>query len=169
MERNMNIEEKIEYLRKKHPDFGRRVLWDVDNKGNEFCELVYPNENNPSFPITVSVSDNGCHVSVGQISQVTGNRPITVEQAASAIDDVVNDRIIFVLGYKDDDDIGSGAPFLTDLYPITGGVDDASEELDRFIQQISTPVTGFKRKLTRLKGRFIIFNFSGERRQEIIR
>ncbi len=165
----MNIEEKIEYLRKKHPAFGRKVLYDADRHGNEFCEMVYPNENNPSIPITVSVSDDGCLVSVGQISNVTGSRPITVEQAASAIDDVVNDRIVFVLGFKGDDDVGSGAPFLTDIYPVTGDVDDRSAELEAFISKISTPVTGFKRKMTRLKGRFLIFNFSGNTQKEIFR
>ena len=165
----MNIEEKIEFLRKKYPEFGRKVIYDTDGKGNEFCEMVYPNEKNPMMPITVCVSEDGCLISVGQISHVTGYRPITVEQAASAIDDVVNDRIVFVLGYKDGDDIGSGAPYLTDLYPITGDVDDRSEALEAFIGKINTPVTGFKRKLTRLKGRFIIFNFSGSRREEIFR
>ena len=157
----MNIEEKIEFLRRRHPAFGKKVLYDVDSKGNEFAEMIYPNENNPSMPITLSVSEDGCLVSVGQISNVTGNRPITAEQAASAIDDVINDRIVFVLGYKDDDDIGSGAPYLTDIYPVTCDVDDRQDELEAFIAKISVPVSGFWRKLTKLKGRFIITDFSG--------
>ena len=94
----MNIEEKIEFLRRRHPAFGRKVLYDVDNRGHEFCEMIYPNESNPTMPITVSVNEKGCLISVGQISNVTGDRQISVEQAASAIDDVINDRIIFVLG-----------------------------------------------------------------------
>lgn len=157
----MNIEEKIEFLRKKHPAFGRKVLYDVDRKGNEFCEMIYPNEKNPSMPVTVCISEDGCLISVGQISNITGSHPITVEQTASAISDVINDRIVFVLGYNDDDDIGSGSPFLTDIYPVTDDIDDQSAELEAFIKKISTPVKGFKRKFTRLKGRFVIFNFSG--------
>ena len=89
----MNIEEKIEFLRKRHPAFGRRVLYDIDNKGNEFCEIIYPNEKNPMMPIAVSVNEEGCLISVGQISNVTGRHPITVEQAASAIDDIVNEFV----------------------------------------------------------------------------
>lgn len=165
----MNIDEKIEFLRKRYPAFGRKVLYDVDNKGNEFCEIIYPNEKNSMMPITVSISDDGCLLSVGQISNVTGDRPITVEQAASAIDDVISDRIVFVLGYSDDDDIGSGAPFMTEIYAITGEADDMSEELERFIEKISKPVKGIWRKLTSLKGRFIITDFSGKSRREIIR
>ena len=165
----MNIEEKVEFLRKRHPAFGRRVLYDVDNKGNEFCEMIYPNEQNPVMPIAVSVSDEGCLVSAGQIINVTGRTPITAEQAASAIDDIVSDRIIFVLGYADGVDIGSGAPFLTELFAITGGEDDMSAELEAFIAKISKPVTGWKRRFTSLKGRFLITSFSGEKNQTIIR
>lgn len=160
----MNIEEKIEYLRKKYPTFGKKVLYDVDHRGNEFCEIIYPNENNDMMPITVAVSDEGCLISVGKFSNVTGDYPISHEQAASAIDDIVSDKIIFVAGYDTDseDETGSRAPFMTEIFAITGDVDDESDELEKFIARISTPVTGFKRKLTRLKGRFIITSFSGK-------
>ena len=165
----MNIEEKIEFLRKRHPAFGRKVLYDVDNRGREFCEMIYPNENNPMMPITVSVDEKGCLISVGQISNVTGDRPISAEQAASAIDDIVADKIIFVLGYGDGIDIGSGAPFMTEIFAITGEEDDMSEALDDFIARISTPVKGLKRRFTSLKGRFVITDFSGKGRREITR
>lgn len=165
----MNIEEKVEFLRRRHPAFGKKVLYDVDAKGNEFCEMIYPNEKNPMMPITVSVSEDGCLISVGQISHVTGNRAITLEQAASAIDDIVGDRVVFVLGYKDGEDIGTGAPYLTDIYPVTGDVDDKRPELEAFIAKISTPVTGLKRKFTSLKGRFIITDFSGGVSKTILR
>lgn len=164
----MNIDEKIEFLRKKHPKFSRRVMHDVDSKGNEFCEIIYPNESNPMMPIAVSVSDEGCLISVGKYPNVTGDYPITVEQACYAIDDVINDRIVFVFGYEDIEDEGN-PPFMTELFPITGGEDDESEKLERFIAKISTPVKGLKRKLTKLKGRFLILNFSGSENRTIIR
>ncbi|MBQ8409818.1 MAG: hypothetical protein IJY39_13240 [Clostridia bacterium] len=165
----MNIEEKIEYLRKCHPAFGRKVLYDVDSRGNEFCELIYPNEKQPMMPIALSVSDEGCLISVGQISNVTGDRPITPEQAANAIDDIIHDKIVFVLGFAEEDDIGSGAPFMTEIFALTDREDDMRAEFERFIAKISTPVTGWKRKLTKLKGRFTITNFSGSLDRVIIR
>lgn len=164
----MNIDEKIEFLRKKHPKFSRRVMHDVDDKGNEFCEIIYPNENNPMMPIAVSVSDEGCLISVGKYPNVTGDYPITVEQACSAIDDVINDRIVFVFGYENIEDEGN-PPFMTELFPITGGEDDESLELEKFIARISTPVKGLKRRFTSLKGRFVITDFSGKSRREITR
>lgn len=157
----MTLDEKILYLQKAHPAFGKRAIRDVDARGNDFCELIYPNEKNPRFPITVSVSDDGCLISVGQIPNVTGRSPITVEQASEAIEDIVSDRIIFVLGYHGEDDLGDGKPYLTEIFALTGSEDDMQEDFDRFIEKISTPIKGMARKLTRLKGRFIITDFSG--------
>ena len=165
----MKIEEKIDYLRRRHPGFAKRVLHDVDNRGNEFSEIIYPNEKHEMMPITVSVSEEGCLISVGKIANVTGDYPISHEQAASAIDDIINDRIVFVLGYAEDDDTLSGAPFMSEIFPITGDVDDSRAELEAFIKKISTPVTGLKRKLTKLKGRFLITNFSGSENKIIVR
>ena len=42
-------------------------------------------------------------------------------------------------------------------------------ELERFVAKISTPVMGWKRKLTRLKGRFVFMNFSGTEQKTIHR
>jgi len=63
----MTIEETITYLHKFFPEFGKKVMYDIDNKGNDFCEIVYPNPTFPTMPIAVSISDNGCQISVGQI------------------------------------------------------------------------------------------------------
>lgn len=164
----MNIEEKVEFLRKRHPAFGKKVMHDVNQRGEEFCEIIYPNKNNPLMPVAVSVSDEGCLISVGKIPNVTGDHPISVEQAAEAIDDIVSDRIVFVLGYSDGND-GEGAPFMTEIFPITGYDDDKSDELERFIAKISVPISGFKRKMTRLKGRFEITDFSGSINKTILR
>ena len=165
----MTLDEKILYLQKAHAPFGKKVIRDVDARGNDFCELIYPNEKNPRFPITLSVSDDGCIISVGQIPNVTGKAPITVEQASDAIDDIISDKIIFVLGYHGEDDVGEGKPYLTEIFALTGNDDDMQEDYDRFIEKISTPIKGLKRKLTRLKGRFIITNFSGSIDQTIER
>jgi len=165
----MNIEEKIEYLRRALPAFDKKVMYDVDNRGNEFCEIIYPNEKQPSMPIAVSVSDEGCLISVGQIADVVGSSPITVDQAISAIGDIISDKIIFVLGFADGDDIGFGAPFFTQIFPITGEEDDMSEELEAFVKKIEAPLSKWKRKLTRFKGRFVITNFSGSENRVIFR
>ena len=169
MEIFMNIEEMLDILRRRYPNFGRKVIYDVDRKGREFAEIVYPNDKNPSMPITVSISEGGCLISVGQISHVTGERPISVEEAISAIDDIINDKIVFVLGYDDKKDSISGAPFLSELFALSGDANDDEQELDEFVAKLRTPVKGLRRYFTSLKGRFVVSNFSGSRNEEIFR
>ena len=165
----MTLDEKTGLLKRSFPKLEESAYHDTDSQGNLFNELIYPNDHQPNMPITVTLTDGGCFISVGQISIVTGNRPISCEQAAEAIDDIINNRIIFVLGYRDGDDVGFGSPFMTELFALTGGVDDMSKDLDKFIEKIKKPLTPFKRKISMLKGRFIITDFSGGRNQTIFR
>ena len=106
----MTSEQSVEYLLSHSRLFERQVIRDTDRRGRDFCEMIIKNDNQPSFPITVTVTDDGCCVSVGQFEDVTGSDRMTPDEVLSAINDITNDKIIFVLAYKDEDDIGFGAP-----------------------------------------------------------
>ena len=165
----MTINEQIAYLQLKMPAFDRQVINDVDNRGNAFCEMIMPNSKKPNRPITVTVTERGCSISVGQFDNVTGSTTMTPEQTYAAIKDIIDDKIIFALAYRDDDDTGFGAPVFSRIFAITGNDDDMSAEYDAFIAKISTPLTKFSKLFTSLKGRFVIFNYSGSLDREITR
>jgi hypothetical protein len=157
----MTVEQSVEYLLLHQRRFERNGIWDKDRRGRDFCELIIKNPDQPSFPITVTVTENGCCVSVGQFEDVADSDRMTPDQAIAAINDILSDKIIFVLAYKKEDDIGFGTPYFSRIFAITGENDDMSEDYEKFIAQISTPVKKIFRPLTALKGRFVIFNFSG--------
>ncbi len=165
----MKINDQIIYLRKAFPAFDGKVMYDVDRRGTEFCEMVMPNPSMPNMPLAVSLSESGCSLSAGQFDNVTGHDSMTVEQLCSAIRDVISDKIIFVMAYSEDDDVGFGKPFMTRIFAITGDDDDMSQEYKRFIAKISSPLGKFARRFTSLKGRFIITNYSGSINKIIIR
>ncbi len=165
----MTIDEQISYLRSIYKGFSKHVLYDTDNKGNEFCELIYPNEKHPDMPLAVAIYEEGCLISVGKVSNVTGDYPIPCRAAASAIQDILEDRIVFVLGYREEDDTFSEAPFFSEFFVLTGKEDDTSAVFDKLIAKLETPVSGFRRKLTKLKGRFLVINFSGSEHRIMIR
>lgn len=165
----MTIGESAAYLRSKYSRFGQKEIWDTDKHGDSFCEIVYPNESQPNLPITVTITEDGCYISVGQIEKITGNKPISVNQAVEAIDDVINDRIFFVLCYADGKEMGLDAPYFTRIFALTDREDDMRDDLDRFMKRISKPVKGLARKLTPLKGKFYFTSFSGEHNQTIYR
>ena len=157
----MTVNETVEYLQRAYPKLDGRVIHDVDRHGEEFCELIFSNFALPSAPIAVHVSDRGCSVSVGQFECVTGSDRMSAEQTVSAINDIISDKIIFVMAYREEDDIGFGKPFFTRIFALTGGEDDMSEEYERFMRTISSPLSKFARIFTSLKGRFTVFCFSG--------
>ena len=165
----MTAEQISEYLLSHSRIFERDVIYDTDRRGESFCELIIKNSSLPSYPITVTATEDGCSVSVGNFANVTGSKKMTPEQTLAAIEDIMADKIIFVLGYRDDDDIGFGSPFFSRIFALTGGEDDMSEEYEEFFRTINKPINKMLRPLHSLKGRFLIFNFSGDVNQTIIR
>lgn len=165
----MTVEQSVEYLLSHSKLFDRGIIRDTDRRGNDFCEMIIKNETQPSFPITVCVTEKGCSLSVGQFENITDSESMTPDEILSAIDDVITDKIIFVLAYKNDDDIGFGTPYFSRIFALTGGQDDMSVEYDDFLARISKPVKKFLRPITSLKGRFFIFNFSGSIKKTITR
>ena len=157
----MTAEQSVEYLLAHSRLFERGVIRDTDRRGRDFCEMIIKNDKQPSFPITVTVTDDGCSVSVGQFEDVAGSDRMTPDEVLSAINDIIDDKIIFVLAYKDDDDIGFGAPYFSRVFALTGGEDDMSADYKQFLAKISTPIKKLLRPITALKGRFLIFNYSG--------
>ncbi len=165
----MTVAQTAEYLLSHSTRFERDVIYDTDKRGESFCELIIKNDSLPSFPITVTVTEEGCSVAVGNFEDVTGSRKMTADQTLCAIEDIIGDKIIFVLGYREDDDIGFGSPFFSRVFALTGGDDDMEKDYDEFLKKISTPINKKLRFLVSLKGRFLIFNFSGFVNRTIIR
>ncbi len=157
----MTAEQSVEYLLSHSRLFDKNVIHDTDRRGRDFCEMIIKNERQPSLPITVTVTDDGCCVSVGQFEDVASSTHMTPDEVLAAIDDIINDKIIFVLAYKDEDDVGFGAPYFSRVFALTGADDDMSADYEQFLKKISTPIKKFLRPVTALKGRFLIFNYSG--------
>ena len=165
----MTAKQISEYLLSHSRRFERDVIYDTDKHGEEFCELIIKNESNPSYPLTITVTDEGCAISVGNFSNVTDSKKMNPDQTLAAIEDIIADNIVFVQGYRENDDIGFGSPFFSRIFAITGGDDDMSEEYEDFIKTISTPINKRLRFFYSLKGRFLVFNFSGSLNKTIIR
>ena len=165
----MTVKQTVEYLLSNNSRFKRDVIYDKDRRGHDFCEMIIENKSQPSFPITLTVNENGCSIAVGQFYNVTGSDRMTPDEANSAIEDIIADKIIFALGYNDDGDIGFEAPYLSRVFALTEGNDDMSEDYERFIEKISKPINPKLRFMYSLKGRFLIFNYSGSLKKTIIR
>ena len=154
----MTIEDSIAYLRRQFPAISKKVTYDVDKKGRDFCELVLPNENNENMPVTITVNADGCRISAGRMMHISGEREMSTEEAVYAVNDIINDRIVFVFKYKNEEDFSDRRACDSRFFALTGRDDDMSEEFDGFVKFLEKPT---KNKIQRFFSQNIgIFEFS---------
>lgn len=159
----MTIEDTINQLRRAYPEISKKVIYDVDKKGNDFCELVLPNEKNENMPITITVNANGCLISAGRMLNVSGNSEMSAENAISAINDIVNDKIVFVYKYKNKEDFADRRVLDSSFFVLTGREDDMQDEFDAFLKTIETSVKNkFEKLFSKNIGIFEILSFNGK-------
>ena len=158
----MTIEDTISALRRAYPDISKKVTYDVDKKGRDFCELILPNENNENMPITITVNSNGCLISAGRMLNISGNNEMTAQSAISAIEDILNDRIVFVYKYKNNEDFDDRKILDSGFFVLTGREDDTSGEFYDLVKKIEAPIKNkFDKLFSRYVGVFEILSFSG--------
>ena len=155
----MTIDESILYLRRKFPEISPRVAYDVDSKGESFCELFMPCKANENLPISITVTSDGCLFSVGRMHNVMGKEPISAETCAAAIGDVVDGKILFVFGYKNEDDYADSKVFFHRFFALTGREDDMSEEYSEFLATLEKKPSWLERKFGGTVGIFEISSF----------
>lgn len=165
----MRPEEFALSLQKKFPAFGGRIIYDRTAKGEDFCELVYPNDNQPAFPLTVTVYEDGALLSFGSLENISGGKKLSYEATLVAIDDVISDKIVFTLCYENTEKQSDGKISDRRVFALTGDADDMQAEYDKFIEQLKKPIGRWPRFLTPLKGVFVFTNFSGSVNFEIKR
>ena len=159
----MTIEDTISCLRRAYPEISKKVTYDVDKKGNDFCELVLPNEKNPTMPVTITVNLNGCFVSAGRIHNLSGNKEMSVENAISAINDILTDQIVFVYKYKNKEDYFDRRACDFNFFVLTGREDDTRDEFNSLVSAIKAPVKSKLEKIfSKNIGIFEISSFNGK-------
>lgn len=165
----MKPEEFALALQRKFSAFGNKTIYDKTPKGEDFCELVYPNENQPAYPLTVTVFEDGALVSFGSLEDITGGKRLSLDATLGAIEDIIEDKIVFTLCYENAEKQSDGKINDRRIFALTGDVDDMQSEYDKFIGQLKKPIGRWPRFLTPLKGIFVFTNFSGSVSFEIKR
>lgn len=165
----MNAEGQVAELQKRFPELGRGAVFDVTGKGERFCELIYPNPYQAGFPLTVTVFDDGSLISFGKVSDVAGEKRLPLDAAICAIDDIIHDRVIFVLQYNNKDAMEHSRLYACEAFAVTDGEGDMKAEYEELIHTLHKPLRGLGRLFSTLKGIFVITDFSGGVHDEITR
>lgn len=159
----MTIEDTLGYIRKIYPDMSKKITYDVDKHGDDFCEVTIPNERFPSLVLTVTVSVKGCRLSCGRMLDITGEREISAEAVCSAIDDVMCDRVVFVTKYASASDRDMGRACDRDMFILSEREDDETKEFERFLKKLESPVKSrLEERFGSRCGIYEILSFSGK-------
>lgn len=160
--RSLNIEENIKNLLKLYPQFSENINEYHDPKQGDNVKLSIFNTSNPRFSLSVTMYEfDGIYIDFGDMSIVEQETSVN-DIVLDAISDVLNDKCIVVLGYKNDktyEDMKSyfGANFFE-------STEEECNSLDKyysFIKKLSLPVKGFKRFFRFYKGIIEASNWSG--------
>ena len=165
----MNPQEFALALQKKFSAFGGKIIYDKTAKGEDFCEIVYPNKKQPPYPLTVTVFEDGALLSFGSLEDITGGKRLSLDETLQATQDIVGDKIVFTICYENIEKQSDGKISDRRIFALTGDADDMQSEYDKFIEQLKKPIGRWPRFLTPLKGIFVFTNFSGSVNFEIVR
>jgi hypothetical protein len=150
------------YITRFPRDNRPRTVTDVTDKGDEVLEFILPNPEDGRFSVSLqartyrgSVSD--CSLYFGQ-AEVTGR--LDPEEAVAAMDEILADRIVAVVRYKNRDAFDNrrkAIPPSEWLYQIP----DGEEELSRMLEKLKKPATFFEKISGKYTGVFEVYRWSG--------
>lgn len=158
----MKPEEFAQQLLKSYPAFGKKIIYDVTARGEDFCEIVYPNTVLPTFPITVTVYEDGALLSFGNAEDITGGTRLSLEETSQAIADITEDKTVFSLRYKNSEAYEDGRLSGVELFLLSGDEGDMSEEYEKYLATLNVKPGRLGRLFTSRKGIFRILTFTGK-------
>ena len=159
-----SAEEFISTLTRTFAAYRPRTVRDVTEKGQPVLQMVIPNETYPRYSLSIDVTEYGRDMSVslwfGQ-TEITSRLP--QDDAASAITEFLEDRMVTVARYKNRDAYDDRRPMeKARVYqlPVEKEDGEGESELDRLLARLAKPATWIDRLLARDTGVFEIARWS---------
>lgn len=139
-----------------------RIIKDVNDKGITVMEFIVPHPTEPRFSVSVQVQEakgyvDKCSLWFGQ-AEISGH--MNADQIAGAIEEIVSNRIVAILRYKNQDAYDNHRPSGKQwLYQLTDDQDDDSESLLIMKDKLQSKPTLAEKLSGKLLGVFEIFSW----------
>ncbi len=164
------LEEFASILTKTFASYRPRVIYDTTDKGENVMEFLIENPYEPHFSLSLQAHGkrkyvDTCTLWFGQ-AEITGQ--LDPDMAISAVDTIVNDEVVAILRYKNENAYDNHRPVdkAVWLYQITDDEDDDSAALEKMKLKLASPPSFMDKLNGKLIGVFEIFSWSDS---EIIR
>ena len=158
-------DEFISLLTRAFSAHAPRAVSDTDPKGAPVLEWMLPNPHNPRFSLSLQVKGGNAYVDTCSLwfGQVEISGHMDADTAASAIDEIISDRVIAILRYKNRDAYENHRPSPRKwLYQLTDDEDDESAELEVMKARLRTCPTLGEKISGKLLGVFEVYSWSAE-------
>ena len=156
------LDEYASLLTRAFAPYHPRVIKDVNDKGVSVMEFILPNPTEPRFSVSVQVQEakgyvDKCSLWFGQ-AEISGH--MNADQIAGAIEEIVSNRIVAILRYKNQDAYDNHRPSGKQwLYQLTDDQDDDSESLLIMKDKLQSKPTLAEKLSGKLLGVFEIFSW----------
>lgn len=140
-----------------------RAVSDVTDKGEETLEFILPHPEDGRFSVSLTAhSQRGavafCDLRFGQAEVASRLDP---EEAISAIEEVISDRIVAIVRYKDRDAYDDCRKVSTAPMEWLYQMPDDEAELTAMLEKLKKPATFFEKVSGKYVGVFEVYRWSG--------
>lgn len=158
------LEEFASILTKTFASYRPRVIYDTTDKGENVMEFLIENPHESRFSLSLQAFSkrkyiDTCALWFGQ-AEITGR--LDPDMAVSALDTIVNDELVAILRYKNEDAYDNHRPVekAVWLYQLTDDEDDDGAALEKMKQKLASPPSLIDKLSGKLVGVFEIFSWS---------
>ncbi|MBQ3507500.1 MAG: hypothetical protein IJA91_03020 [Clostridia bacterium] len=140
-----------------------RAITDTTDKGAEILEFILPHPEDKRFSVSLRVNSYNAHVSTCSLrfGQAEVASTLTPEDALSAIEEIIEDRIVAVVRYKNQAAYENHRKASTSPAEWLYQMPDDESKLNRMLEKLRKPA-GFPAKLSgKYIGIFEIYRWSG--------
>lgn len=140
-----------------------RVITDKTDKGEEILECVLPHPEDGRFSVSLQVNSyhnyvSSCSLRFGQAEIAASLSP---EDAPAAIEEIIEDRIVAVVRYKNQDSYENHRKVSTSPAEWLYQMPDDEAALNRMLGKLKKPAGFFERIVGKYTGFFEIYRWSG--------
>lgn len=152
----MNADESRREILKKFPGFAAHTSQDTDKNGKIFFEMVLPNEQNPNFPLTVTVNDRGCFLSWGAVDYIAGEFECSADDICVCVSDILSDEVMLVSVYPNEERMDERRPSLCDVCA------KGSEKYEKIVGTAGKPLSLIGKLTSKWQGIIELTDWSGK-------
>ena len=140
-----------------------RLVTDKTDKGEEILEFILPHPEDGRFSVSLQVNSHNTYVSTCSLrfGQAEIAASLSPEDAPVAIEEIIEDRIVAVVRYKNQDSYENHRKVSTSPAEWLYQMPDDEAELNRMLEKLQKPASLLEKITGKYTGVFEVYRWNG--------